>query len=305
MDRPNVVVLFADQMANAFFNSLLITIPSTVIPITMAAFAAHAIAWMVFPGRKVLFVIIVGLLIVPLQMALIPVLRVYTRHGINGTYLGMWLAHTGFGLPLATYMLYGYISSIPKSILESAHADGAHTGEVSAAMLADVGTRLVVVGHSERRADHGETDAVVRAKAATVIGSGMVPVVCVGEVETERAAGRHEDVVVGQLRGSLAKLTVTQADQLVVAYEPVWAIGTGRTATADDAQTMCALVRQVLHEQFGTVGDDVRVLYGGSVKPGNAAELFARGDIDGGLVGGASLERASYLAIARAAAGRG
>ncbi len=118
-------VLFADDMANAFFNSLLITIPSTVIPITMAAFAAHSIAWMVFPGRKILFVIIVGLLIVPLQMALIPVLRVYTRHGINGTYLGMWLAHTGFGLPLATYMLYGYISSIPKSILESAHADGA------------------------------------------------------------------------------------------------------------------------------------------------------------------------------------
>ncbi|TVQ40175.1 MAG: carbohydrate ABC transporter permease [Spirochaetaceae bacterium] len=118
-------VLYADQMANAFFNSLLITIPSTVIPITMAAFAAFAIAWMVFPGRQILFVVIVGLLIVPLQMALIPVLRVYTRYGINGTYLGMWLAHTGFGLPLATYMLYGYISTIPKSIIESAHADGA------------------------------------------------------------------------------------------------------------------------------------------------------------------------------------
>ena len=118
-------VLYADDMANAFFNSLLITIPATVIPITIAAFAAYAIAWMVFPGRQILFVIIVGLLIVPLQMALIPVLRVYTRYGINGTYLGMWLAHTGFGLPLATYMLYGYISSIPKSIIESAHADGA------------------------------------------------------------------------------------------------------------------------------------------------------------------------------------
>ncbi len=118
-------VLYADDMANAFFNSLLITIPATVIPITIAAFAAYAIAWMVFPGRQILFVIIVGLLIVPLQMALIPVLRVYTRYGINGTYLGMWLAHTGFGLPLATYMLYGYISGIPKSIIESAHADGA------------------------------------------------------------------------------------------------------------------------------------------------------------------------------------
>lgn len=118
-------VLYADDMANAFFNSLLITIPATVIPITIAAFAAYSIAWMVFPGRQILFVIIVGLLIVPLQMALIPVLRVYTRYGINGTYLGMWLAHTGFGLPLATYMLYGYISGIPKSIIESAHADGA------------------------------------------------------------------------------------------------------------------------------------------------------------------------------------
>lgn len=183
----------------------------------------------------------------------------------------------------------------------SAHAEGAHTGEVSAAMLKDVGTRTVVVGHSERRADHGETDPLVRAKAAAVMQAGMVPVVCVGELEAERAAGRHEDVVVAQLRGSLAGLSPARADQLVVAYEPVWAIGTGRTATAEDAQAMCALTRQVLHELFGQTGSAVRVLYGGSVKPGNAAELFAQADIDGGLVGGASLDRASYLAIARAA----
>ncbi len=118
-------VLTADGMATGFFNSILITLPSTVIPITMAAFAAYAIAWMKFPGRQIMFVMIVGLLIVPLQMALIPVLRVYTRYQMNGTFVGMWLAHTGFGLPLATYLLYGYISSIPRSILESAFADGA------------------------------------------------------------------------------------------------------------------------------------------------------------------------------------
>ena len=118
-------VLTADGMGVGFFNSILITLPSTVIPITIAAFAAYAIAWMKFPARQILFVLIIGLLVVPLQMALIPVLRVYTSYQLNGTYVGMWLAHTGFGLPLATYLLYGYISSIPKSILESAFADGA------------------------------------------------------------------------------------------------------------------------------------------------------------------------------------
>lgn len=183
----------------------------------------------------------------------------------------------------------------------SAHAEGAHTGEVSAAMLADLGTRLAVVGHSERRADHGETDAIVRAKAAAAMGAGLVPVVCVGEVEAERAAGRHEAVVVAQLRGSLADLRVGAATDLVVAYEPVWAIGTGRTATAEDAQTMSAVVRGVLRDLFGDVGDGVRVLYGGSMKPGNAADLLAMPDVDGGLVGGASLDRASLHAIAKAA----
>ncbi len=120
-----IQVIGADRMGLAFSNSLLITIPATVIPITIAAFAAFALAWMEFPGRKFAFVIVVGLMVVPLQMSLIPVLRVYTDLRLNGTYLGMWLAHTGFGLPLATYLLYGYISSIPKEILESAHADGA------------------------------------------------------------------------------------------------------------------------------------------------------------------------------------
>ncbi len=118
-------VAFADGMIDAFLNSLLVALPATVIPITIAAFAAYGIAWMDFPGRQLIFVLIVGLLVVPLQMALIPVLRVYTRLQLNGTFIGIWLAHTGFGLPLATYILYGYISSIPKSIIESAHADGA------------------------------------------------------------------------------------------------------------------------------------------------------------------------------------
>ncbi len=120
-----VQVIGADRMGLAFYNSLMITIPATVIPITIAAFAAYALAWMEFPGRTLVFVLVVGLMVVPLQMSLIPILRVYTDAGLNGTYLGMWLAHTGFGLPLATYLLYGYISSIPKEITESAHADGA------------------------------------------------------------------------------------------------------------------------------------------------------------------------------------
>lgn len=118
-------VAFADNMVGAFLNSLLVTLPATVIPITIAAFMAYGIAWMTFPGRRVLFVLVVGLLVVPLQTAFIPVLRVYTSLQLNGTFIGMWLAHTGFGLPLATYILYGYVSGIPKSIIESAYADGA------------------------------------------------------------------------------------------------------------------------------------------------------------------------------------
>lgn len=118
-------VIFADSMGNAFVNSLLVTIPSTIIPITIAAFAAYAFAWMNFPGKELFFVIIVGLMVVPLQMALIPMLKLYTKMGLNGTYLGIWLAHTGFGLPLAIYLLYGFISTIPSEMIEAAHIDGA------------------------------------------------------------------------------------------------------------------------------------------------------------------------------------
>ena len=215
------------------------------------------------------------------------------------------------GVDLALHVPFTHLSPLAEALRGSgvalgaqdvsAHASGAHTGEVSAAMLSDVGARMVIVGHSERRADHAESDALVARKAAAVIAAGMTPVVCVGELEAERAAGRHEEVVARQVRGSLAGVAVDDARALVLAYEPVWAIGTGRTATAADAQAMCALVRDVARSVLGDVVDGVRVLYGGSVKAGNAAELFGQADVDGGLVGGASLERAGFLAIARAA----
>jgi triosephosphate isomerase (TIM) len=183
----------------------------------------------------------------------------------------------------------------------SAHAQGAYTGEVSAAMLADAGAAFVVVGHSERRAYHREDDALVGAKVRAALAGGLVPILCVGEVEAEREAGQHEAVVVRQLTAALDGVDVGRADELVVAYEPVWAIGTGRTATAADAQAMGAVVRSFLKGRFGPVGDGIRVLYGGSMKPSNARELLAMADVDGGLVGGASLDREQFLGIIQAA----
>lgn len=183
----------------------------------------------------------------------------------------------------------------------SPHAQGAHTGEVSADMLRDVGARYVVVGHSERRADHGESDALVNAKARAAMAQGLIPIVCVGELEQERLDGRAEAVVLAQLAGSLAGLEPADADALVVAYEPVWAIGTGRTATADDAQAMAATLRAALRERFPGLADRMRVLYGGSMKPANAAELLAKPDVNGGLIGGASLDVDQLVAIVEAA----
>jgi triosephosphate isomerase (TIM) len=185
----------------------------------------------------------------------------------------------------------------------SAHTHGAYTGEISAAMLRDAGARYVIVGHSERRAYHHEDDAAVADKARAASAGGLVPIVCVGELEAERVAGRHEGVVVGQLERALADLAVAHAGALVVAYEPVWAIGTGRTATADDAQAMGAVVRRTLRGRYGALADGIRVLYGGSMKASNAAELLARPDVDGGLIGGASLERDAMVAIIAAARG--
>ena len=178
-----------------------------------------------------------------------------------------------------------------------AAADGAHTGDVSAAMLVDAGASLVIVGHSERRADHGETDAQVRAAATAAVAAGLDAIVCVGETEVQRDAGEADTVVAAQLRGSLPDA----ADRLTIAYEPVWAIGTGRTPTVADVAAMHAGIRAALVARYGDVGASVRILYGGSVKPANAAELLHVPNVDGALVGGASLTAASLLAIASAA----
>jgi triosephosphate isomerase len=174
---------------------------------------------------------------------------------------------------------------------------GAHTGCISAAMLADAGASFVILGHSERRADNGETDAQVRAKAAAARSAGLTTIICVGETEAERDAGQAEARVASQLAGSLTD----SADGLVVAYEPVWAIGTGRTPTPEDVAAMHDVIRARLVERFGPAGENVAILYGGSVKPENAALLLGQSNVGGALVGGASLTAASFLAIAEAA----
>ena len=174
---------------------------------------------------------------------------------------------------------------------------GAHTGCISAAMLADSGAKFVITGHSERRTDNSETDAQVRAKAIAARAAGLDVIVCVGETGTERDAGQAEAIVGAQLAGSLPD----SADGLVVAYEPVWAIGTGRTPTPKDVAAIHAFIHARLVERFGAAGTGVRILYGGSVKPDNAAVLLGQPHVGGALVGGASLTAVSFLAIAAAA----
>jgi triosephosphate isomerase (TIM) len=176
-------------------------------------------------------------------------------------------------------------------------ASGAFTGEVSPAMLAKLDVEYVIVGHSERRALFGETDEVVAAKAAAVYANAMTPIVCVGETLDDREGDRAEQVVESQVRGSLVTLSAEQFETLVVAYEPVWAIGTGKTASAEDAQAMCAHIRGVVGSMHAGAGATVRIQYGGSVKPTNAAELMGQPDIDGALVGGAALEAESFSRI--------
>ena len=172
---------------------------------------------------------------------------------------------------------------------------GAHTGDLSAEMIADAGATYVIVGHSERRADHGETDAVVRAKAAAARRAGLTPIICVGETETQRRAGEALAVVSVQLEGSVPE---DAGDSFVIAYEPVWAIGTGMTPTVADVADVHVCIREKLVGRFGPVGQGVRILYGGSVKPGNAAELMAVQNVDGALIGGASLKAADFMGIA-------
>jgi triosephosphate isomerase (TIM) len=179
-----------------------------------------------------------------------------------------------------------------------AEATGAHTGDISAAMLADAGASHVILGHSERRADHGETDAAVRAKAEAARAAGLVALICVGETEAERDAGRELEVIGAQLAGSLPD-TATAA-QTVIAYEPVWAIGSGRTPTDAQIAAVHRFLRDALETRFGEDGSSFRLLYGGSVKPANAAQIFAMPDVDGALVGGASLKAADFGAIVAA-----
>ncbi len=184
-------------------------------------------------------------------------------------------------------------------------AAGAHTGDVSGPMLVALGCTYVVVGHSERRADHHETDDVVRAKAAAACEHGLVPIVCVGESLDVRTADDHVAHCVAQLGEAVAGLPAARVSSLVVAYEPVWAIGTGKTATADDAQQMAGALRGALVGAYGReVAAGVRVLYGGSVRADNAAELLAGPDVDGALVGGASLDPEAFVGIVRAAGHR-
>lgn len=182
----------------------------------------------------------------------------------------------------------------------SEHDKGAYTGEISGLMLAKLGVKWAVVGHSERRQYHGESDAIVNAKAKAAIRHGITPIVCVGEGLDIRKAGEHVPYTLAQVDGSLAGLTAEQVAKLVIAYEPVWAIGTGEVATPEDAQEVCGAIRARIAESFGeAAGEAVRVLYGGSVKASNVASIMAKADVDGALVGGASLDSDEFVAIAR------
>jgi triosephosphate isomerase len=186
----------------------------------------------------------------------------------------------------------------------SQHDSGAYTGEISGAFLAKLGCHYAVVGHSERRTYHNEDDALVAAKAAAALKHGLTPIVCIGEHLDVREAGEHVSHCQNQLRGSLAGLSAEQIGQTVIAYEPVWAIGTGRVASSGDAQEVCAAVRKELASLASTqIADTVRVLYGGSVNAKNIADLVAQEDVDGALVGGASLDGEQFATLSAIAAG--
>lgn len=180
--------------------------------------------------------------------------------------------------------------------------DGAYTGEINAAMLTDIGCRYVILGHSERRQLMGETDAMVNQKLHAALAGGLVPIVCVGETLEDREAGRTDQVVENQVRGSLEGLDEVRAAGIVIAYEPVWAIGTGKTATKEQAEQVHAMIRGLLGKLFGNdIAAQIRIQYGGSVKPANAADLLAQPNIDGALVGGASLKGEDFAGIVAAA----
>ena len=178
---------------------------------------------------------------------------------------------------------------------------GAYTGEISASQLADIGAKFCIVGHSERRQYHGEDDMLVNAKAKALLAKGIQPIICVGESLEQREADLTMEYVAYQVKAALSGIDVAQLRKCIIAYEPIWAIGTGKTATSDQAQEIHAFIRGLLAEHFGAqVADDTTILYGGSCKPSNAPELFAKPDIDGGLIGGASLKAADFMGIVTA-----
>ncbi len=176
---------------------------------------------------------------------------------------------------------------------------GAYTGEVSAKMLASVPVKYVILGHSERREYYGETNEKLVKKISLALAEGLSPIYCVGETKEERLAEKHFEVVASQIKEVLFGLSAEQMKNIVIAYEPVWAIGTGLTATSEQAQEIHAFIRATLAEQFGALAEEISILYGGSCKPSNAKELFAQKDIDGGLIGGASLVASDFIAIAK------
>ncbi len=188
----------------------------------------------------------------------------------------------------------------------SPHLEGAFTGEVAVPMLVDLGCRFVILGHSERRQIFGETDSSVNRKLQTVLGAGVTPIVCVGETLDEREAGRTEEVVDRQIRGAFEGVPGPEVARTIVAYEPVWAIGTGLTATPEQAEAVHRRIREALSRLYGeSVAAATRILYGGSVKPGNAGDLFSQPNIDGGLIGGAALNAQDFLAIVGAGCSTG
>ena len=227
----------------------------------------------------------------------------------NAQLLGGVLEARPFGCDVAVCVPFPYLPETAVTLAGSdlrwgaqdcsAHEAGAYTGEVSCAMLVEFGCRYAIVGHSERRALHGETDAVVADKARAALAHGITPIVCVGETREQREAGQTDAVVKRQLSAVIHALAHC-AGEIVVAYEPVWAIGTGLTATPEQAQAVHGLLRAQLRAATARA-DAMTLLYGGSVKPDNAAALFAQPDIDGGLIGGASLKAADFIAICRAA----
>lgn len=216
------------------------------------------------------------------------------------TEAGVMVAPTFVNLAEAVRLLAD--SSIEVAAQNMHFADsGAYTGEISAGMLQDIGIEIVILGHSERRAYFGEDDALLEKKVVQAIDKGMRVIFCFGEELDERKAGNHFQVVESQLKNALFELPEAAWSQLILAYEPVWAIGTGETASPEQAQEMHAFIRKIVSDSYGTaIAEELTILYGGSVKPGNAAEIFSKPDVDGGLIGGASLNASDFIAIVAA-----